>query len=183
MPFDQLVAEATAAPAAAEGLLFLPYLTGERTSYLDPAARGAFVGLTIRHTRGHMTRAVMEGVALSLRAAVAVMRSAGVEIEELRVTGGGANVRMWRRLQADILQVPIRRVAGAQGAAYGAALIARVAAGQAPDLLEARAGVQLSDDVDRADQSLAVRYDELYGIYRELCGATVGAAHALGELA
>ena len=180
---DQLVREAAATTPGAEGLLFLPYLIGERTPHLDPAARGAFVGLTIRHTRGHLTRAVMEGVVLSLRAAATVMRAAGVEIEELRATGGGAEVPLWRRLQADILGLPIRRVVGAQGAAYGAALIARVAAGHATDLEIAIAGVRLSDEMDVPDASLAGRYDDLFGIYESLYGATAAAMHGLGAVA
>ena len=182
LQFDELVAEAEAVPAGAEGLLFLPYLTGERTPHLDPAARGAFVGLTIRHTRGHMTRAVMEGVVLSLRSAAAVMRAAGVSITEVRATGGGASVPLWRRLQADILGVPVHRVLGGQGAAYGAALIARVAV-DGGDLEDLAGGVRLSDDVDRPDPSLAAGYDDLAGIFDPLYAATADASHALGRFA
>ena len=179
LAFGDLVREAATTPSGAEGLLFLPYLTGERTPHLDPEASGAFVGLTIRHTRGHMTRAVMEGVIMSLRAAAGVMRSVGVEIAELRATGGGAEVPLWRRLQADILGVPIRRLAGPHGAAYGAAIIARVAAGHAPDLEAAMAGIRVSDDMDLPDESVGGRYDDLFAIYESLYAATAVASHEL----
>jgi gluconokinase len=107
------------------------------------------------------------------------MRSAGIGIEEVRATGGGAGVPLWRSLQADILGVPVLRIAGAQGAAYGAALIARVAAEQAVDLASAASGVRVAGEVDRPDPALAARYDELAGIFDPLYAATADASYAL----
>ena len=112
-----------------EGLLFLPYLSGERTPHLDPKARGAFFGLTSRHGVAHMTRAVMEGVIFSLRDSLEIMRELEVPVDDVRATGGGARSALWRRLQADIYDTPIRRTVADEGPAYGAALLAGVAAG------------------------------------------------------
>src|SRR5215216_3589580 len=100
--FDTLVGEATAVEPGAEGLLFLPYLTGERTPHLDPHARGAFVGLTVRHGRGHLTRAVMEGVAFSMRDGLEIMRGLGTPDDDMRAVGGGARSPLWLALQADV---------------------------------------------------------------------------------
>src|SRR5207302_180381 len=109
--YDELVAEAAAVPAGAEGLLFLPYLTGERTPHLDPLARGTFFGLTARHGRAHLTRALMEGVAFSLRDSLEIMRGLGVAASQVRATGGGARSPLWRQLQADVYGVPVVRTA------------------------------------------------------------------------
>jgi xylulokinase len=104
--YDDLVAASSEVPPGSEGLLFLPYLTGERTPHLDPKARGAFFGLTSRHTLAHMTRAVMEGVVYSLRDSIEIMHELGVPVEEVRATGGGARSPLWRRLQADVYGAP-----------------------------------------------------------------------------
>ncbi|MDH4353558.1 MAG: FGGY-family carbohydrate kinase, partial [Actinomycetota bacterium] len=128
--FGSLVAEAEAVPAGADGLRFLPYLTGERTPHADPTARGAFVGLTVRHGRAHLTRAVLEGVAFGLRDGWELMRAAGVALpEELRASGGGTRSPLWGQIVADVLGVRLRTTQTAEGAAYGAAILAGVAAG------------------------------------------------------
>jgi xylulokinase len=114
--FEALVAEAAEVQPGAEGLLFLPHLTGERSPHLDPRARGAFVGLTARHGRPQLTRAVMEGVVLSLRAGLEVMRALGTAVDDVRATGGGARSPLWLQLQADIYGRPIRRTAVDEGA-------------------------------------------------------------------
>lgn len=163
--FDALVAEAAEIPPGAEGLLFLPYLTGERTPHLDPEARGGFVGLTIRHTRAHMTRAVMEGVVLALRDGLAIMRGLGLEDDALRAVGGGSRSPLWLSLQADVYGRPIRRTQVDEGPAYGAALLGGVAAGVFADAGEA---------VERVR-----RYDELHGVFASLYPATREKMHAL----
>ena len=127
--YDELVAEAAGVAPGAEGLVFLPYLSGERTPHLDPRARGAFVGLALHHTRAHLTRAVMEGVVLSLRDGLEVMRALGTDDEDVRAVGGGARSALWRGLQADVFGRPIRRTTVDEGPAYGAALLGGVAAG------------------------------------------------------
>ena len=128
--FGALVEEASTVPPGAEGLRFLPYLTGERTPHADPNARGAFVGLTVRHTRAHLTRAVLEGVAFGLRGGLELMVSAGVpRPEEFRASGGGTKSPLWRQIVADVLGVRLSTTQTAEGAAYGAAILAGVGAG------------------------------------------------------
>src|SRR5262249_17710374 len=131
--FETLVAEAELVPAGSEGLLFLPYLSGERTPHPDPLARGAWVGLTVRHTRGHLTRAVLEGVAFGLKDCFALLQGAGLRaIDQVRVSGGGAKSLLWRQTIADILGVELVTVNTTEGAAYGAALLAGVGVGAWP---------------------------------------------------
>jgi xylulokinase len=177
--FDTLVGEAEAIEPGAEGLLFLPYLTGERTPHLDPHARGGFVGLTIRHGRGHLTRAVMEGVAFSLRDGLEIMRDLGTPDDDLRAVGGGARSPLWMRLQADVYGRPIRRPVVDEGPAYGAALLGGVAAGVFGDVHEATARVRLRAEITEPDGERARRYDELYATYAELYPALRDAMHTL----
>jgi xylulokinase len=177
--FDTLVAEADAVTPGSEGLLFLPYLTGERTPHLDPHARGGFVGLTLRHGRGHLTRAVMEGVAFSLRDGLEIMRGLGTPDDDLRAVGGGARSPLWMRLQADVYGRPIRRTVIDEGPAYGAALLGGVAAGVFADVEEASARVRLGAEVTEPDPERARRYDEQYAIYAGLYPALREAMHAL----
>jgi xylulokinase len=179
--FDALVAEAAEVEPGAEGLLFLPHLTGERSPHLDPRARGAFVGLTTRHGRPQLTRAVMEGVVLTMRAGLEVMRALGTRVEEVRATGGGARSPLWLQLQADIYGLPIRRTVVDEGPAYGAALLAGVAAGVFDDIEAASAGVRLRESIVEPDPERARRYDELYEISVSLYPALRDAMHALGE--
>jgi xylulokinase len=177
--FDTLVAEASAVPAGAEGLIFLPYLTGERTPHLDPHARGAFVGLALAHGRGHLTRAVMEGVLFSLRDGLEIMRGLGTPDDDLRAVGGGARSPLWMQLQADVYGRPIRRTVIDEGPAYGAALLGGVAAGAFADVQEASERVRLRAEVTEPDPERARRYDELYEVYTSLYPALRDAMHAL----
>lgn len=181
--YDQLSAEAADAPPGAEGLLFLPYLTGERTPHLDPAARGAFFGLTARHGRAHLTRAVMEGVVFSLRDSLEIMRGLGVAVGEVRATGGGARGALWRQLQADIYGLPIRRTVAEEGPAYGAALLAGVAAGVYRDVDDACARIALRDETVAPEPARAKVYDDYYAAYRALYPATRATMHRLSGLA
>ncbi|HEY2372322.1 MAG TPA: xylulokinase [Gaiellaceae bacterium] len=124
VPFDALLAEAAAWPPGSEGLLFAPYLAGERTPHADPDARGAFVGLSLRHDRGALVRAVLEGVAFGLRDSLELLRELGVQTEVGRVSGGGARSELWREIVASVLDLPLELTAVTEGAAYGAALLA-----------------------------------------------------------
>jgi len=180
--FDELVGEAEQVPPGAEGLLFLPYLSGERTPHLDPKARGAFVGLTTRHTIAHMTRAVMEGVVLSLKDSLSTMRDLGVPIEEIRATGGGARSTLWRQLQADVYGLPVRRTVSDEGPTYGAALLAGVAAGVYRDVAEATSVVELREEVTEPDAERLKAYQEYYQVYRSLYPSQREAMHRLSEL-
>ena len=181
--FDELVGVASEVPPGSEGLLFLPYLSGERTPHLDPAARGAFFGLTARHGVAHMTRAVMEGVVFSLRDSLEIMRGLGVPIEDVRATGGGARSALWRRLQADVYDTPIRRTVADEGPAYGAALLAGVAGGLYGGVDEATEVVRLREEVTEPDPERAKAYEEHYEVYRSLYPATRSAMGRLTELA
>ena len=180
--YDDLVAEAEAIPPGSEGLVFLPYLTGERTPHLDPLASGAFVGLTARHTRGHMTRALMEGVVFGLRDGLEIMRGLGSDPTAVRAIGGGATSELWLRLQADVYRAPIERVAVEEGAAYGAALLGHVAAGTFADVEEATSVVRVLPEVTEPDPSRAAIYDDVYGVYRSLYGTLRVDMHRLSDL-
>ena len=128
--FGDLVEEAAAVPAGSEGLFFLPYLTGERSPHPDPLARGAFIGLTVTHRRGHLVRAVLEGVAFGLRDGLDLMLGAGMPFpDQIRASGGGMASALWRQVLADVLGTEIAGVATTEGAAFGAALLAAPAAG------------------------------------------------------
>jgi len=181
--YERLTAEAAAVPPGAEGLLFLPYLSGERTPHLDPAARGAFIGLTARHTRAHLTRAVLEGVAFSLHEGFALIRELGVPIGEVRATGGGARSGLWRQILADTLELPVRRVVAEEGPAYGAALLGGVAAGVWRDLTEAAKLVRLRPAQHEPDPAGVRVYAEYTALYRTLYPALRGAMGQLTALA
>ncbi len=181
LDYDRLVPLAEGTPPGAEGLLFLPYLSGERTPHRDPLARGAFVGLTLRHTLGHMTRSVMEGVIFSLRDGLEIMRELGLDVSEIRAIGGGARSTLWRQMQADILGSPITTMRVEEGPAFGAALLAGVGAGVYPDAASAvSAAVRTGDAVEPQPEAQRA-YDELYALYRELYGALSPTFHALAR--
>jgi xylulokinase len=166
--FDDLLAEAANVPAGSEGLQFMPYLSGERTPHPDPLARGAFIGLTTRHTRGHMTRAVVEGVSFGLRDGFELIKQseAGRVIDQIRVSGGGAKNPLWRQILADVLGAPLYSVEALEGAAYGAALLAGVGAGVWKDVESATDHIQLGEKV--TPSSNAGAYEPAYQVYRSL---------------
>ena len=170
-------------PPGAEGLLFLPYLSGERTPHLDPQARGAFVGLTARHSTPHMTRAVMEGVVFSLRDSLEILRELDVPIDQVRATGGGARSPLWRQLQADVYGIPIHRTTADEGPAHGAALLSGVAAGVYRDVREACSTVRLREEVTEPDPERNRIYEEHYEVYRSLYPAIRSATSRLTDLA
>ncbi len=133
-PYDALLTEAANWPAGTENLLFLPYLAGERTPYADPDARGAFVGLSVRHDRGALTRAVLEGVAFGLRDSLDLTKDLGGAPRLGRISGGGARSRLWAQIIASVLELPLEPVAVDEGAAFGAAILGGVAANVWPDV-------------------------------------------------
>jgi xylulokinase len=180
--YDELVAEAEGVPPGSEGLVFLPYLTGERTPHLDPRASGGFVGLTARHTRGHMTRALMEGVLFSLRDGLEIMRGLGVRPTEIRAIGGGARSDLWLRLQADVYGATVHRLAIEEGAAYGAALLGHVVAGNFADVGEATSVVRTLPEATEPDPAHSAVYEDAYGVYRSLYGKLREDMHRLAEL-
>ncbi len=179
--YDALVAEAAAVPPGAEGLLFLPYLSGERTPHPDPDARGAFVGLSLRHGRGHMTRAVLEGVSFGLKDSLELMKPLGIEVDRVRVAGGGTQNPVWRQILADIFDARLATTDATEGAAYGAALLGGVGAGVF-DSVEA-ASEQAVREVEQVEPGPdAARYAEIYPRYRALYPALAQEFHAMARL-
>jgi xylulokinase len=165
-PVADFVATAAEVGPGSDGLLFAPYLTGERTPHPDPHARGAFVGLTVRHTRPPLVRAVLEGVAFGLRDGLELIRGIGIEVGELRASGGGTRSPLWRRILADVLGAELSTVGTAEGAAYGAAVLAAVGAGWHPDVPSATdAWVTITDRVSPLDPDA---YGPTYERYRSL---------------
>jgi xylulokinase len=168
VPFDALVSEAEAWGPGAEGLVFLPYLSGERTPHADPDARGAFVGLTLRHDRGALVRAVLEGVAFGLRDSLDLIRELGVDAQAARASGGGARSRLWLEIVASALGVPLELTESEEGSAFGAALLGGVAAGVFADVGDAVARCVRVADVVEPNLAWQDAYAELHGRYRAL---------------
>jgi xylulokinase len=169
MSFDDLLQEAETVTAGSEGLQFLPYLTGERTPHPDPLARGAFIGLTIRHGRGHMTRAVLEGVSFGLKDSFTLIQNAGLgEIKQVRASGGGTKGALWRQILASVLEAELVTVNTSEGAAFGAALLAGVGTGAWSDVPAAcKAVVKITGSTD-PDPAQSDAYRNVYSLYREL---------------
>jgi len=166
-------------PPGSDGLLFLPYLTGERTPYPDPLARGAFVGLTVHHGRPHLTRSVLEGVAFGLRDSLELMRGIGVTgSRQIRATGGGSKSSLWRQILADVLGTDVVTTSTSEGAAQGAAMLAAVGAGWYPTVQDASAStIELGDAITPSMD--AARYADAYERYRELYPALAPTFHSL----
>jgi xylulokinase len=133
-PYDILTAEAARVSPGADGLLWAPYLMGERTPHLDPDARAALVGLTASHTRAHVVRAILEGVAFSLKDSFEILKELNVPCKSVRLGGGGARSPLWRQIQADIYGQAVEIMEAEEGAAYGVAILAGVAAGAWPNV-------------------------------------------------
>lgn len=159
--------EAAAAPPGAGGVVFLPYLNGERTPHADPAARGVFFGLSSAHRRSHVVRAVMEGITFGLRDSLELMRAAGQPVSTLRAIGGGARSELWLQMQADILEATVERPQVDEGPAYGAALLAGVGAGWFRDAHEAVRHVAVRATYE-PDPATREAYARNYRIYRDL---------------
>ena len=155
-------------PAGSDGLLFLPYLTGERSPHPDPLARGAFVGLTVAHDRRHLTRAVLEGVAFGLRDGLDQMIAAGMPAPaQIRASGGGTASELWRQILADVLDTELATVSTSEGAAFGAGILAAVGAGWFATV-EAAASAFVGATPAAAPGPDAPRYAEAHARYREL---------------
>ena len=166
--FEELAEEAKGVPAGAEGLVFLPYLVGERTPHFDPQARGAFIGLTLRHGRGHAVRAIMEGVAYALRDSLELVRQLGPGPTQVITAGGGGSSRPWLDILAGVFGLPVLVAAGQERTAVGAAVLGGLAVGIYADAAQARARtVRYGPPVEPVPADVA-RYQELYGLYREL---------------
>ena len=166
--YDTLTADAADAPPGCDGLLWAPYLMGERTPYLDPAARGVLVGLTASHTRAHVIRAILEGVAFSLRDTFTIFQEIEVPVRIVRLGGGGARSPLWRQIQADVYGQRVEIVEAEEGAAYGAAILAGVGAQNWPSVDHAcNAVVRVAGHVDRNSIDSVVM-DKAYAMYRRI---------------
>ena len=160
-PFDALVEEASGAPIGCDGLLFLPHITGERCPYPDPTARGAWVGLSVSHGRGHLVRAVLEGVTMTMARIMAIVREAGVAVDEIRLGGGGAQSPLWRQMLADAFNAPVHTLETEEGPAHGAALMAGVGLGVWPSVAQACEASIKTAGVTEPDPGAAAAYQEL----------------------
>ena len=168
VPFTELDGQAATWAPGSEGLVFLPYLAGERTPHADPDARAAFVGLSLRHDRGAMVRAVMEGVAYALRDSLSLLTDLGVQAERGRASGGGARSRLWLRIVASTLGLPLELTAVEEGSAYGAALLGGVAGGVFADVHQAVEACVRVREVIEPDPAWQTVYAGGYPRFREL---------------
>lgn len=168
MSFAELVGEAEHVPAGSEGLLFLPYLSGERTPHPDPLARAAWVGLTLRHSRPYLTRAVLEGVAFGIKDSFTLIQAAGLgEIHQVRLSGGGARSQFWQQIIADVLAAELVTVNTTEGAAFGAALLAGAGGGFYASLAAAcQTAIRVTGKISPGSE--AAGYQAAYPRYRAL---------------
>jgi len=180
--FEQLCEEASATPAGAEGLQFLPYLAGERTPHLDPNARGALIGITLAHGRGHVVRAIMEGVTFALRDSLAIIEELGVPVKQVRAGGGGAKNAFWRQMQADVFGKVVHAMAADEGPGYGVALLAAVGAGHYKNITEACAATVKTTDASKPDAKTKKTYDRAFPVFQRLYAALRNEFPRLGQV-
>jgi xylulokinase len=181
-PYFLLTAEAALAGVGAEGLFFLPYMTGERTPHFDPDAKAAWIGLTVRHGRPHMIRSLLEGATYAMRDSLELIREMGVAIEQIRVSGGGARNALWRQIQADIYGADVHTLNSSEGPAFGVALLAQVGTGgfaSVPEACDATIHVVETTAVDRKAKG---QYDRGYAIFRQLYQDLHGSFHKISRL-
>ena len=171
-PYERLTDEAGKTPPGSDGLLWTPYLMGERTPHLDPNARAAFLGLTASHTRGHLVRAILEGVAFSLRDTFAIFEEMKVPVNRIRLGGGGARSQLWRQIQANIYGKDVECVEAEEGAAYGAAILAGVGAGIWPTVDAACEAVVRVRETVAVQPRVAASMNEAYAAYQRAYPAT-----------
>jgi xylulokinase len=180
--YDLLAREASQAEPGSEGLLFLPYLIGERCPHPDPQARGAFIGLTLRHNRRHILRSVFEGVIFSLNDVAEIIRDMGLPIHQIRTSGGGALSDLWRQIHADVFNGEVITVSGsAEGGAYGAALVAGAGVGIWPTVEDATK-VVTTETANKPIQAQVDVYSRLFRVYHQLYGALKDSFDQIGRI-
>ncbi|MFC1587873.1 xylulokinase [Planctomycetota bacterium] len=170
--YDQLCAEAAQAGTGAGGVFFMPYLMGERTPHLDGTAKGGFLGISAAHNRGHLVRALLEGVAFGLRDCIEIFKTLGVPLHEIRLLGGGAGSELWAQIIADTCNEPIHILNIAESPAYGAALIAGVGCGIFTDFQQAAGNIDIQKTYSPRREDVEV-YDSLYPKYQRIYQATL----------
>jgi xylulokinase len=168
LSYDAMTDLAAAAPPGCEGLVFLPYLSGERCPHDDPRARGGWIGLTQRHGLPHMIRAVMEGITFGLRDSVQLMHELGIPIRKVHASGGAAQSPFWRQLLADVLGTEVATTNVTEGAAYGAAMLAGIGAGEYANAVEAYSTLIQTRETTRPDPDSREKYEETYAVYHSL---------------
>ena len=181
-PYELILQMVQSVPPGAEGLFFLPYLTGERHPYSDPYAKGAWIGLTVRHTRAHLARALLEGATFAMRDCLLVIRQLGVNATQIRLSGGGARSRFWRQLQADIYGQKVALINAQEGPAYGAALLAMVGTGAYKSVPEACAAtIQVTEEMSPNEEGRKV-YEKIHQEYQRLYPALKEGFERMGRL-
>jgi xylulokinase len=168
MSYDELLAEATESPARARGLYWLPYLMGERTPHLDAAARGGWIGLTAKHTRADLIRALIEGVAYSQKDGLDLLAALGVNVRSVRASGGGARSRLWRQILADVFGKPVVTMASEEGSALGAAILGMVATGEYSSVEEACRAIVCEREIIEPRAEEAKIYADGHAVYRSI---------------
>jgi xylulokinase len=177
-PYEVLTAEAAIVPPGSDGVMWTPYLMGERTPHLDPDARAALVGLAAHHRRGHIVRAILEGVAFSLRDTFAIFAEMRVPVNDIRLGGGGARSPLWRQIQADVYAHPVKTIAADEGAAYGAALLAGVGARVWPSVDDACSKSVSISEVMEPDATASEILQRQYELYRRIYPALLSVREA-----
>lgn len=181
-PYERLTALAEKAPAGCEGLFWLPYLTGERTPYADPAARACWIGITPRTSRAELVRSVMEGATFAMNDVLTILRQRGLKPAQVRLAGGGARSAFWRQLQADIYAAPCATINSAEGPAFGAAILAAVGAGAFPSVPDAcRQLIRVAATI-KPDRTRAKLYRRYHQQYRRLYPALRGQFKRMANL-
>jgi xylulokinase len=181
--YQQIDEAAASVAPGSDGLIFLPYLLGERTPHLDPSARGCFVGLTFHHSFGHIARSVMEGVAFAMRDCLNLFLRLGVDLEKIIVSGGGARSKLWRQIQADVYGREVVTLPTREEAATGAAVLAGAGVGVYPSLKRACAELIKPESSTPPLRENIKRYAELYDVFRSLYPALKDSFHKLSDFA
>jgi xylulokinase len=181
-PYFLLTDEAATVGPGSEGLFFLPYLTGERTPHFDPDAKGAWVGLTVRHGRAHLIRSVLEGATYAMRDSLELIREMGQDLTQIRLSGGGARNPLWKQIQADIYGQDVCTINASEGPAFGVALLAQVGVGGFSTVMEACDATIKVVETTSTDRQTKALYDRAYPIYRKLYADLKGSFKAISEL-
>ena len=167
-PYELITKSAASAPAGSEGLYFLPYLTGERTPHADPHARAAWIGLSLRHGKNHLARAVMEGATYAMRDSLEIIKELDIPVEEVRLSGGGARSEFWRQMQADIYGERVVTINAEEGPAYGVALLAAAGTGAYKDVVEACTATIKVVTETKPEKATHKTYQNAYPMYGKL---------------
>jgi len=167
-PYNLLIREAERVPTGSEGLIFLPYLSGERTPHADPYARGVFFGISLKHTKGHLVRSILEGVAFGLMNSLEIMMDLGIKPKELRILGGGSRSALWRKIVADVFGVKVYTLKVDEGSSYGAAILASVGSGSYKSVEEAVNKIIERREPIEPDMEIHEKYLAYYRVYNRL---------------